>query len=65
MLGAGKGVENGIRGMVTSVGANQVEMVFTLFTTNKPYAGYKEGANYISPQLNCNICRIHLLIVWI
>lgn len=50
MLGAGKGVENGIRGMVSSVGANQVEMVFTLFATNKPYAGYKEGRQlYLTP----------------
>lgn len=42
-MGPVREVENGIRGWVSSVGANQVEMVFTLFAMNKPYAGYKEG----------------------
>lgn len=51
MLGAGKGVENGIRGMVSSVGANQVEMIFTFNQTQKPYAGYKEGRQlFITPD---------------
>ncbi|MDO5017048.1 MAG: ABC transporter permease [Porphyromonas sp.] len=43
MLGAGKGVENGIRGMVTTSGVNQSEMTLYLNTTNNPYAGYQEG----------------------
>lgn len=43
MLGAGKGVENGIRSMVAQAGADQMVMDMQLGTTQLPYAGYKEG----------------------
>lgn len=43
MLGAGKGVENGIRQMVATTGVGQLEVNVTLSNTRKPYAGYQEG----------------------
>lgn len=43
MLGAGKGVENGIRSMVKTSGANQMEVTMDIYYTKNAYAGYKEG----------------------
>ncbi|MDN4754690.1 ABC transporter permease [Porphyromonadaceae bacterium W3.11] len=43
MLGAGKGVENGIRSMVSSTGADQVVLGIELRQTQLAYAGYQEG----------------------
>lgn len=43
MLGAGKGVEHGIREMAIRSGAGQSEVSISMWTTGKPYAGYKEG----------------------
>ena len=43
MLGAGKGVENGIRTMVSAVGADQVKMGVYFNQTQTAYGGYQEG----------------------
>lgn len=51
MLGAGKGVENGIRSMVSSVGGQQVEMSASLGKTSIPYGGYQEDRQlYLTPK---------------
>lgn len=42
MLGAGRGVENGIRSMITAAGANRVEISMKLEKTSIAYGGYKE-----------------------
>lgn len=51
MLGAGKGVENGIRKMIASFGGSQVQLTMNLTTTSKPYAGYQEGRElFLTPK---------------
>ncbi|MDD7438723.1 MAG: ABC transporter permease [Bacteroidales bacterium] len=51
MLGAGRGVENGIRSMVETTGANQMEVSMSLSPTQKAYAGYKEGRQpFLTPS---------------
>ncbi|MBR8801961.1 ABC transporter permease [Porphyromonas levii] len=51
MLGAGKGVENGIRGMVESSGANQIKVTMDLYFTEKPYAGYQANRQpFLKPE---------------
>lgn len=43
MLGAGDGVEKGIRSTMSSLGADQIQMTISLGETDMPYAGYAKG----------------------
>ncbi len=53
MLGAGKGVENGIRQMSVMTGVARQEIKITLSYTTKPYAGFKEdrALNLLNEQI--------------
>lgn len=43
MLGAGDGVEKGIRNTMSSLGADQIQLTVSLGSTDTPYAGYAQG----------------------
>ncbi|MDO5035580.1 MAG: ABC transporter permease [Porphyromonas sp.] len=51
MLGAGKGVENGIRDMVAKFGGTQVSLKYNIYSTDIAYAGFQEGRDlYLTPE---------------
>lgn len=51
MMGAGQGIENGLRATMESFGGNQARLKVTLGRTQLPYAGFQEERElYLLPE---------------